>query len=128
MQTYTPFQSTAYNLHQLKTELEQETYAPVEYQCKYCKTTLSDFLDTGFVGCAHCYDLFNKQAKEFAFDIHGRATHIGKFPSREVTKQSLRREIDRLMKEKERAAKEEEYLLADQLKAKIEQLKEALKW
>ena len=123
---YTPFQSTAYGLNQLKNEIQKEEYE-INYTCKYCKTTLQDFLDTGFVGCARCYDLFAKQAKEFAFDIHGRANHVGKFPSREVTKQSLRRELDRLVREKEKAVRDEDYITADQLKNKIEQLREALK-
>lgn len=126
MQTYTPFQNTSYGLSQLKSEIEQEEYE-INYTCKYCKTTLQDFLDTGFVGCARCYDLFNKQAREFALDIHGRANHVGKFPSREVTKQSLRREIERLIKEKEKAVREENYLVAEQLKSKIEQLREAIR-
>ena len=123
---YTPFQTTTYSLSQLKNEIQKEEYE-INYTCKYCKTTLQDFLDTGFVGCARCYDLFNKQAKEFALDIHGRANHVGKFPSREVTKQSMRRELDRLVKEKERAVRNEDYLTADQLKTKIEQIREALK-
>ena len=66
-------------------------------------------------------------ARELALDVHGRIGHNGKVPKVEVTKASKKRELERLIREKEIAAKKEDYDLAKELKLRIERLMEELK-
>jgi len=127
---FNPFDKVANDLFKMKSEIEEEYYGKIRnssIQCKYCKTTLQDFLDTGFVGCSRCYDVFKQQARELALDIHGRIGHVGKVPKIEVTKAAKKRELEKLIREKDIAVKKEEYDLAKELKAKIDRLKEELK-
>jgi len=126
---FSPFDKVANDLFKMKNEIEEEYYGMRNnISCKVCGTRLVDFLDTGFVGCARCYDVFKPYAKELALDIHGRIGHVGKVPRVEVTKASKKRELERLIREKEIAAKKEDYDLAKELKAKIDRLREELKW
>lgn len=92
--------------------------------CENCGTTLDDFMDSGFVGCAECYKTFAVHARKFAEDMHGRAIHVGKVPKAEATKAMKRRELEKLIAEKDMAVKSEEYLKADEIKKKIEKLRE----
>ena len=127
---FNPFDKVANDLFKMKSEIENEYYGQMKNTnqvCRYCKTTLQDFLDTGFVGCMRCYDVFKQYAKELALDIHGRPSHVGKVPKVELTKASKKRELEKLIKEKEIAAREEDYDLAKELKAKIDRLREELK-
>ena len=117
-------------LFKLKSDIENDYMQQrmSNLTCKYCNTTLQDFLDTGFVGCMHCYSLFKEHAKNLALDIHGKIGHVGKMPKQELTKASKKRELERLIREKDIAVQKEEYILADELKAKIARLREELKW
>ena len=126
---FNPFDKVASELDKMKIQMQEDYYGSrtLNLTCKYCKTELQDFLDTGFVGCAHCYDVFKSYAKELAVDIHGRIGHVGKVPKIELTKASKIRELERLIKEKDIAAKKEDYDLAKELKAKIDRIREELK-
>ena len=127
---FNPFDKVANDLFKMKSEIEQDYYGQMQRKticCKYCKTTLDDFLDTGFVGCARCYDAFKVYAKGLALDIHGRDNHIGKIPKIELTKAAKKRELERLIREKDIAAKQEDYDLAKELKIKIDRIREELK-
>ena len=97
---FNPFDKVANDLFKMKSEIENEYYGQARNNtltCRYCKTSLQDFLDTGFVGCARCYDTFKDYARELALDVHGRPSHVGKIPKVELTKASKKREIERLM-------------------------------
>jgi len=48
-------------------------------QCT-CGTTLESVLKTGYVGCATCYKIFNKEISELVGDIQGKNVHVGKVP------------------------------------------------
>jgi len=126
---FTPFENAINTLSKLSMEIDED-YNRQRKQivvCKKCKTSLEDFLDTGFVGCSECYEVFKPYAREFAFDVHGRAKHVGKVPQKEATKASKKRELERLIKEKEIAVKNEDYLLADEYKVRIARLREEIK-
>lgn len=125
---FNPFDKVASDLFKMKSQIEQDYYEQrSNIICKHCKTKLDDFLDTGFVGCSKCYDVFKQYARELALDVHGRIGHNGKVPKIELTKASKIRELERLIKEKEVAAKKEDYDLAKELKIKIERIREELK-
>ena len=126
---YNPFEATKNDLAGLFNEMYYETHVPRKENiyCKRCKTTLIEFLESGFVGCSSCYETFMADAKPFAFDVHGMGGHVGKAPKREATKAAKLRELDRLVKEKENALRIEDYDKAKELKRLIDNLKEELK-
>lgn len=118
------FDDIAQNLNQYSDVLEAPSQPKKVIVCDNCGTTLDDFLDTGFVGCAECYKVFSVHARKFAEDMHGRAIHVGKVPKAEATKAMKRRELEKLIAEKDVAVKSENYLRADELKKQIARLME----
>lgn len=126
---YNPFEATQNDLSNLYNEMFYETHAPRKENiyCKRCKTTLIEFLESGFVGCSSCYETFKEDAKAFAFDVHGMGGHVGKMPKKEATRATKLRELEQLIKEKEKASKLEDYDRAKELKIIIDRLREELK-
>ena len=47
-------------------------------RCTYCGTSFNDIVSSGRVGCAHCYDKFEKRLAPSIEKLHGRTKHIGK--------------------------------------------------
>lgn len=47
-------------------------------RCTYCGTSLNDIVNSGRVGCAHCYDKFEDRLQPSIEKLHGNAKHIGK--------------------------------------------------
>ncbi len=45
--------------------------------CPYCNTTYNEILQTGFVGCSHCYREIEELSKAVEKMYNGR-THKGK--------------------------------------------------
>lgn len=46
-------------------------------ECPYCHTTYNEILQTGFVGCRHCYDEID-DLKLALKDLYGDKVHKGK--------------------------------------------------
>lgn len=86
--------------------------------CKTCGQTIEQFLNTGRIGCANCYE-FHK--KEFVPMIEKcqmlSQTHVGKVPN---NNKQVR--LNRLQEELKEAIKKEDYETAQGLKQKIEEL------
>ncbi len=120
----TPYQNVLNSLDKEKTQWRNDFNQQKQMiYCPECNTTLEDFLTTGFVGCANCYQVFKSHLSEFALDIHGRNMHIGKIPKAEATKAAKRREIERLSLLEKNAAESKNYILAEQYKNQIAALK-----
>jgi len=47
-------------------------------QCSFCSSTLADFRATGRLGCAHCYETFEKSLRDLLRRVHGNSRHIGR--------------------------------------------------
>ncbi|MBQ7202588.1 MAG: UvrB/UvrC motif-containing protein [Eubacterium sp.] len=47
-------------------------------RCTYCGTTFNDVINSGQVGCAHCYDKFENELAPSIEKLHGKTKHIGK--------------------------------------------------
>ena len=122
-----PFDNAINTLSKTMQDFSDDWMPRREIYCKSCGTSLSSFLDTGFVGCSDCYDAFRSNAIQLAADIHGRVQHVGKVPKSETTKAAKKRELERLIAEKDRAVKSEDYIRADELKSQIARLREELK-
>lgn len=68
---------------------------PVEKKkiCSFCGISLREFKETGFAGCAMCYENFKQYIRKEIRKIHSHSFHRGKFPYPENDKKSF---IDRL--------------------------------
>ena len=94
-----------------------------EKVCARCQVSLSEFLRSGVVGCAHCYEVFKTEVHSLLLQKQGNFNHIGKISSKHFSKIKIKEKIEELEKEKEIAAKEENFIVAEALKNQIEKLK-----
>ena len=95
-------------------------------RCTYCGTTFNDIVNTGRVGCAHCYDKFERKLEPSIEKLHGRAKHIGKNVSyteekNETEKESVS-ELDKLKADLKLAIQEQRFEEAAVLRDKINEL------
>lgn len=124
---YSPFESVTNELGKLKENLSQEKlFFAEDLTCKRCKTRLSDLLETGYVGCADCYKLFETDIVRMLYDFHKAVKHTGKKPERVVSKAIKQQEIDKLVKMQAEASANEDYILAQSIKEKVEALRREL--
>lgn len=91
--------------------------------CDKCGTSLSEFLRTGVVGCSVCYKTFEEEIRVQILQKHGTINHVGKVSLKHTSKLKTKELIAELEAQKEKAAEEENYILAEDLKNKIEKLK-----
>ncbi|MBE5813774.1 MAG: hypothetical protein E7320_01025 [Clostridiales bacterium] len=49
--------------------------------CSHCGLSYSEFERTGRLGCAMCYQDFQKELKPMLQRIHGSSQHVGRFPT-----------------------------------------------
>lgn len=47
-------------------------------RCAFCSATFRDFRTTGRLGCAHCYDAFEKSMRDLLRRVHGSSQHVGR--------------------------------------------------
>ena len=89
--------------------------------CPECGTDYSDFLRTGYLGCAKCYAEFKDALTPIVYKSQGSVTHTGKRPR--PTPQDLNRQrLAKLEKEKDKAVAEERFLDAQRIKDEIAKL------
>lgn len=89
-------------------------------KCPECGCTSGDYLDTGFVGCSHCYETFAPMIEIAVKRLQKDDKHIGKTPVK-MTDEEV--EITKLLKEREDAVKTEDFMLAQDLTDRINELK-----
>jgi protein arginine kinase activator len=49
-------------------------------RCPFCGGTLDEYLQTGLLGCAKCYDQFRKELEPHIEHSQGAVCHDGKIP------------------------------------------------
>ena len=95
--------------------------------CKYCKTSMEDFLNTGLLGCPECYDTFRAELKKYLKTIQKGTFHTGKEPSIGATDRELVLKKSALAEQKEAALLRGEFTLARSLGKEIAIIEETLK-
>ncbi len=91
--------------------------------CSFCQTTLRDFRESGRLGCAHCYDTFERSLRDLLRRVHGHSVHVGRRyepPEAEVLMHSVT--LGELRTRLERAVDGEEFELAASLRDQIKGL------
>ena len=52
-----------------------------QLKCRHCGLSYSDFERTGKLGCAGCYESFQKELGPMLQRIHGSSQHVGRTPA-----------------------------------------------
>jgi protein-arginine kinase activator protein McsA len=95
--------------------------------CKKCGTLLSEFYNTGMLGCEYCYMAFEKEILTALKKIQGRTFHTGKTQKLSAFDRELLAEYNALIKEKERATIEGRFTDIRELAEQILSLSEELR-
>lgn len=95
--------------------------------CKKCGTLLSEFYNTGMLGCEYCYKAFEKEVLIALKKIQGRTFHTGKTQKLSGLDRELINEYNRLIKEKELATLDGRFSDIRELAEQILELSEELK-
>lgn len=91
--------------------------------CPRCGCTFRQFRKSGRLGCAHCYETFEREMRALLRKIHGSNEHVGILESDSI--EALDEEQTRLMtlrRELREAVEEEEYERAAELRDAITEL------
>lgn len=88
--------------------------------CPTCHATLSDFRESGRLGCAECYRTFEGSLRDLLRRLHGSSRHIGKryAPPGEVLLASLP-STDQLREQLRLAVEAENFELAAELRDRL---------
>ncbi len=94
-----------------------------EVRCSECGRTYQDFTESGFFGCAGCYEAFADVLKPLVRRIQGDTVHRGKRPKESAGRDErlLRKQLQEQL---ERAVAAEEYEKAAEIRDELKRLKE----
>ncbi len=93
--------------------------------CEHCGITWAEFRQAGLLGCAHDYNLFEKELTPLLQRAHEGATHhLGKVPSRRAEgagtlRRKGQRDVAKLRRELGKAVDDEDYERAAGLRDEI---------
>ena len=104
-------------------------------ECNKCGTTFDDFVNSGELGCAMCYDIFADRISPVLKNLHGSNKHSGR-KYREVVEKDTKinqkvnktekskeeSPIEKLQKDLQKAIKEERYEDAAKIRDDIKKL------
>ncbi len=94
-----------------------------DIQCEKCGNTLNNIKNTGKMGCANCYKVFNKNILQIIKNIHFDSFHYGKVPKKfdkiDLQKEHTKKQIEDLKQKLNDAIKQENYEMAIILRDKI---------
>lgn len=100
---------------------------PVREQkiCPACGMRFSDYERSGLLGCPSCYDVFNEELMPYIARIQGNTTHVGKSGGIYTHEHDLRRKLQILQSNLERAIKNGDYIEAGKINERMNALKKA---
>jgi protein arginine kinase activator len=87
--------------------------------CQSCGLTFSDFRNNGLMGCGDCYRYFREAMEPLLKKMHGSCTHTGKVPIRTGGKVRVRKEIEDLKRQLQKAVAQEDYETAARLRDEV---------
>ena len=95
--------------------------------CKNCGTRLSDYLNTGYLGCPECYKAFSEEIAYSLKRIQGSTENKGKRPFESSVDKELLDEYKRLLSEREDAGLSGDFDKMAKLSSEIADLSRELK-
>lgn len=96
--------------------------AKPEIVCPRCHTTLSQFTQSGHLGCPGCYEAFREKLQPMLLQIHGRVQHAGRQPLNNEDAQRARTRQEQLTRLMEQAVALEDFETAAQLRDQLRAL------
>jgi len=115
-------------LHLKKFSLPKETDKNTSrLSCSYCLTSAKDFLESGLLGCAHCYGTFQELIRDFIIDKQPELIHRGKVPVRLFRRKKIKRDIDQMKQTYQRCLEEENYEQASGVVRRLKKLESYLR-
>ena len=102
---------------------EKKIRTASDSRCSGCGRTYQDFAESGFFGCAECYEVFSDVLKPLVRRIQGDTVHRGKRPKESAGRNErvLRKQ---LQEELDHAVAAEEYERAAEIRDELKRLKE----
>ena len=89
-------------------------------RCTFCSSTFRDFRTTGRLGCAHCYEAFEKSMRDLLRRVHGNSRHMGRrYEPPSTTTMPDAGTINELRDRLKRAVQSEQFELAADLRDKL---------
>lgn len=108
-------------------------FAPIAYtipqqqlSCEKCGMTITEFSESGKLGCQQCYSVFRNSLDPIIRQVHGQFTHIGKFPPNVSQTMKIKKSIDNLKIELKKSVEEERYEDAAKIRDEIKILNEQI--
>lgn len=97
---------------------------PSQVVCDNCGTTYREFKNSGLLGCSNCYNVFNNTVLPILKRVQPSTEHNGKIPVKGGKEIMVKKELQRLKEELQRAIAMEEYEKAAELRDKIRSLEQ----
>lgn len=94
-------------------------------RCEGCGKSFSEIAQSGKPGCPTCYTTFYDRLLPSIQRIHGKAKHVGKFPSAVDEQYKQEQELQRLKDELAKSVAAQEYEKCAELRDRIKALEEA---
>ncbi|MGI6664741.1 MAG: UvrB/UvrC motif-containing protein [Christensenellaceae bacterium] len=92
--------------------------------CSTCGDSLSNFKESGLLGCPDCYDAHAEQIIPVLERTHGHVQHTGEVPKEAEVEAEMRKKIGALQAEMKKAVEAEDFEQAAKLRDEISSLKQ----
>ena len=99
----------------------------IDKVCSVCGRRLSEFYNTGYLGCENCYRDFETEIVSTLKKIQGGVFHVGKKPELTGIEKELLSDYRAYQKEKEKAVIEQRFQDIAKLNKLIAEISEELK-
>ncbi len=100
---------------------------PKVKRCDFCGASFNDIVNTGRVGCAHCYETFSNEILPSIQRIHGNTRHKGKIASSGSAESKLKNQVEDLKEKLSQAIQNQEFEEAAKLRDKIREIEGRVK-
>ena len=105
---------------------QQDSTRAVSLQCPECGLPFQELINKGRMGCAQCYDTFERILKDILTNVQKSPCHVGKTPRKFIKSADVKRRIREREKALRDAVKEERYEDCVILRDELHKLKHAL--
>jgi protein arginine kinase activator len=95
--------------------------------CRNCGMRFSEFRSGGRLGCAECYDSFEKHIDRILVQIHGASGHKGKRYGKPAARRGGKAGLERLRRELDAAVRAEQFEQAAVIRDEIRSLSPSVK-
>ncbi len=89
-------------------------------KCDNCGMSLGDILESGVVGCANCYDVFEENLAEIIKKMQKNTKNLAKKPKFSEISEFQRDRVMRLKVDLEKALSERDYIRAGEIDKMLE--------